>query len=308
MNNKLLMLITCFVLVSCTPIKQNLPQQSVKPYRDTNAYAHGNWVLLIQSSSKDWYYDPKTLSKDDDGIVSFQSYWAPKSVAVDIVNTPTNKEGMLTALTQESKKDFGEDGDMAFDPKAYGPYLQQIDCATHAHASQSLIDGSCDLSEAPPESKNSVKADFVDCWRKVKPKTAIAFIENRICGRKFPMEVVRNYFLFQDEASPLPINQANLAAPQFYEVINNEYIVLDSKKNVREMRLSTFLLDKNLTPGHNYLYRANCGEKVDSLSVLGKAVDGFKPVGDPKSLSGVAYNRLCGDHGTYMTLVKSYTH
>jgi hypothetical protein len=318
------------LLLGCTSTPITTTQKKI-PFADPKTYEQGNWILLAQSDSKDWYYDPATLSEGDDGVVNFWSYWRPQEVLPD--NARDSKNQTIASISPSSDAPSAKKVNQAqenengtqFDPKVYGPYLQKIDCLSHFHAAQSLIDGSCDLSEAPADAKNGAVTDSMDCWRKVKPKTAIAFLENRVCGRKFPMEVIRNYFLYQsapgqiNASQELPIGaidqqaapkhkktQSDLAA-MFYEVINNEYIVIDDKKNIREMRVSSVFLDKNLTPDANFIYRANCTDKTDSLSVPTKAAMVMRPIGASTSLSGVAFNRLCANHGSYMHQVKNFT-
>ncbi|WP_353432700.1 hypothetical protein [Polynucleobacter sp. MWH-UH23A] len=326
MRIKFIPLIFLIAVFGCTPLPLVQTQKKIEPYQDANAYSQGNWIVLAQSSSKDWYYDPSTLSKDDEGMILFWSYWVPKSVATN-TNLSIDQKAVPGGPAQEQVNDPSLKNP-PFNSKIYGPYLQKIDCFTNFHSSESLIDGSCDLSEAPAEAQSAIIKVTIDCWRKVKPKTAIAFIENRVCGRKFPMDTIRNYFLFQDQEVSSPSKKAgssestsslgdgavkklpeakNRPSELFYEVVNNEYIVIDAKKNVREMRISSYFLDKNLSPRQNYLYRASCSEKVDHLYPLGKSAGPMRAIGAPTSLSGVAFNRICADHGKYMTQVTRFT-
>jgi len=91
--------------------------------------------------------------------------------------------------------------------------------------------------------------------------------------------------------------------PVFYEVINNEIIMIDDKKNIREMKVSSYLLDKEFPKRSDYVFRANCGDKQLSFAPLGKPVV-LKDLGAiPDSLENVAFNRLCGDHGEYMKII-----
>jgi len=321
MKNKSIFLIIFLVLAGCYKMKPESLNKTTDTYRDFNSYSQGDWVLLAQSLSKDWYYDPKTLLQND-GVVSFWSYWEPNTKQLNANVLSDGKDKSLNALSDDLVKTANKDIGVEFGPKAYGPYLQKIDCLTNTHLSQSLIDGSCDASDAPLEAQNSSRgSDFLDCWRNVKPKTAIAYIQTRVCGRKFPLETLKNYFLFQKKLPLIATNQPNSSettnvsnpvkntsfVDDFYEVINNEYILLDAKKNIREMRVASYFLDKNLTHRQDFLYRANCSDKFDSLLPVGKVDLVMKLVGDPTSLSGVAFNRICGNHGNYMSQVKNYT-
>jgi hypothetical protein len=303
MKNTLGTLLIVSVLSGCNQINPVAIKKDSKTFQDPNAYAQGKWSFLAESISKLWYYDSSSLTKNPEGVVSFESYSISASKLVgndkNLQNIPVDKmDGM--------------------NPQIYGPYIQKIDCLFHYHSSQSMIDGSCDLSEAPPEVRNSGMKDQMDCWRKIKPKTAIAFIENRVCGRKLPMETIRNYFLFQDDplisggvqSNPVLLKDSNLHADgssKFYDVVNNEYILIDAKRNIRQMRVTSYILDKNLSSDGDYLYQASCSEKVDRLAKIGQGVAAMKPIGNSISFSGVAFNRICANHNQYMQLVKNFS-
>ena len=74
MKNTLVTLLIASVLTGCTQITPIAAQKELKPFQDPNAYAQGNWAFLAKSISKLWYYDPTSLTKDAEGIVSFESY------------------------------------------------------------------------------------------------------------------------------------------------------------------------------------------------------------------------------------------
>lgn len=317
MKNKLLPLIVFIFLVACTSTPLLLRPKEAKPFRDPDTYARGNWTLLAQSKSKDWYYDSASLKKLDDEIVSFWSYSMPSSSASKLITKTSPNSENLESKAANLQKDLNQNNESSFHPLIYGPYLQKIDCASHYHSSESLIDGSCDLSEASPQAQNSIIKDPIECWRKIKPKTAMAFIENRICGRKFPMEGARNFFLFQDDPSQSsndgsrPMNSEvkfdkPVVARSYFEIIGNEYKVIDTKRDIRQMRVASYLLDKNLTNNGFYIYQASCIEKSDSLTKAGSGASIMKPIGDKTSFSGVAFNRVCANHGNYMNLVKNF--
>lgn len=256
---------------------------------------HGNWTLLIQSSTKIWYWDVDTLFEDNSGVISFWSYWT------QVLSSGDLNENSL------------------FESKSYGPYIQKIDLTTFSHSSESIVDGRCDLSDASEDVQNNDRSDSIECWRKIKPKTAIAFMMTRVCGRRFTLETQKNYFLFQsDNATPSSngfIGERSskniLIEPsqgvKFFEVVDNQYLLIDPKKNIREMRIASFYLDKSLSQGEEYVYRASCEEEINSLTLAGKPSVKMEKIGEYNSLSRVAFNRFCSDHGKYVSLVKVYS-
>jgi hypothetical protein len=170
-------------------------------------------------------------------------------------------------------------------------------------------------------------------WIKIKPKTAMAYVRTRVCGRKFLDDKNVNYFLFQEgqmkvvtvklpekKAAPTPgelmiaeftkLNQpeenqtsASSSAqsfPVFYEVINNTVTVIDPKKDIREMRISSYELNKEFPKLADYVFRADCQKKTYSFFVPSKSSPFQELTDSPESLPNVAFNRVCGDHGDYM--------
>ena len=268
-------------LAGCTQL--NLPLQKItKPYQDETAYREGSWTLLAESLSKDWYYDPITLVQDNDQLISFRSYWIPNQ--------------------KSEASDFFRSG-------IVGPYLQKIDCIGNNQLSESLVDQSCDLSAAVDPPPN-VKPGASECWNKIKPKTAMAYIYARVCGRKFALEKTTNFYLYQVDRishNPKDVEGGKLASPIFYEVLNNEFIVIDTKRDIREMKISSYHLDENASHESDYIYSADCENRMDSLSKIGSIKLPFHAVGNATSLSGVAFNRICENHGSYMQQVKAYT-
>jgi hypothetical protein len=161
----------------------------------------------------------------------------------------------------------------------------------------------------------------------------MAYVRTRVCGRKFLDDKNVNYFLFQEgqmkvvkvkppekKTPPTPgelmaaeftklnqpeeiqtsVSSSAQSFPVFYEVINNTVTVIDPKKDIREMRVSSYELNKEFPKLADYVFRADCQNKTYSFSVQGK----FSPLQDltdsPESLPNVAFNRVCGDHGDYM--------
>ena len=126
-----------------------------------------------------------------------------------------------------------------------------------------------------------------------------------------------NYFLYQDglvktpkEKSEDPIVQAidalsppNPNFPTFFEVLNNEVLVVDAKKDIREIKISSYILEKDFPKIADLTYTANCQSNTYSVKVQGKASAVTGTVEGKENLAAVAFNRACGDHGTYMKTI-----
>jgi hypothetical protein len=100
-------------------------------------------------------------------------------------------------------------------------------------------------------------------------------------------------------------DNATVNVPIFYDVINNEIRLVDSKKDIRSMRISSYFLNKNLTKKSDYLFTANCQAKTFSFVPLGKPPQYQELEASKQSLSSVAFDRACGNHGDYMNIVTS---
>lgn len=306
-------------LNGCTQIIAPIPKRAPEPYRDLNSFLHGNWILLAESSTKDWYYDPESIQMEQGGPITFWSYWTPKKIdLVDVKNSEFKQDSSSATLVGIQVSEVDTSVGSPFEPSAIGPYLQKIDCFTNTHLEESLIDGRCESSEISSNSQGPIKPDAVECWRNIKPKTAMAYIKTRVCGRRFVLENTTNYYLYQTnslQSFNSPPGEAidwgeikkSAVTKKFYEVINNEYIVVDSENNIREMRIASYFLDKKGSYDAEYLYRANCQTGLDSLIKMGQFKAAMNPVGEPTSLSGVAFNRICGNHSEYMRQVRVYT-
>jgi hypothetical protein len=166
-------------------------------------------------------------------------------------------------------------------------------------------------------------------WVKIAPRTAMAFVRSRLCGRKFIDDQNVNYFLYQEGALPAPISQRapvevfdekqnkqivlpkeepvtesmDAKSPIFYDVVNNEVNVIDAKKDVRQMRLSSYVLGKDLAKQADYVFTANCQENSYALTTQGQTPKSSGPIGTSDSMAAVAFNRACGNHGAYMKLL-----
>ena len=271
-----------------------IPPLNQKDFKDRT------WILLAESKTKSWFYDPYTLIEDEDGVLSFAAYIAPREKN----NLP------------------------AFNSTIIGPYLQKLDCFSNNQWSETLH--TKDLLAQRPLAGDA-KPINGSGWVKIKPKTAMAYVRSRLCGRKFIDDQNVNYFLFQDGALPAPIAKkvpvevfdqkegkqivtlaqeevtepSNAKPPIFYEVINNEVTIVDSKKEIRQLRINAYYLDKNLSKQADYIFTANCSDNSYAMTAAGaaqklSATNGA--IGAKDSLSAVAFNRACGTHGAYMKM------
>jgi hypothetical protein len=91
--------------------------------------------------------------------------------------------------------------------------------------------------------------------------------------------------------------------PIFYEVINNEVTILDSKKEIRQMKLSAHFLDKDFSKQSDYIFTANCSENSYSMTGQVQIAKSNSVISEKNSLAAVAFNRACGNHGAYVKLV-----
>jgi hypothetical protein len=284
--------LTILALIGCGQTPNKPKKIDLPTYQDSAAYVNGKWILIADTRTKDWYFDPYSLTMDS-GVVSFRSFWVPINSKVSTI--------------------FG------FNKNATGPYLQEIDCTTNYQLSKTLTDERCDTYEPGVDGKPSFSPKGEDrCWHSIKPRTAMALIKHRVCGRSFPTNKNINYFLYQDgrtAASGKDALKFNNDAPQslnstastLYEVVNNEYIVADEKNNIRKMKIEAYMLDKYGTFNSEYSYQANCINQTYSITKFENSKPVMLPIGDRTSLSAVAFNRICGDHGQYMHQVSAFT-
>lgn len=309
----LLLMVGCTFLPPLPPVERITKSKVQNPFfyippENLKDFQARHWILLAESQGRNWFYAPYSVNEDEDGIVSFDAYIAPR------VNHP--------AINQ-------------FNATITGPFLQKIDCFGNFQWSEIFY-----ADQLPPQESyvNPQNPTMEYGWIKIRPKSAMAYIRARICGRKFLDDKNINYFLYQEgrmpavQVRPAPIPRTPTTPlgalmaeqfykpyppvdlgtgpgsspqkpPVFYEVINNEIFVVDDKKNIREMKISSYLLDKEFPKLADYVFRANCGEKKLSFTPAGKPVI-FKDLGaTPDSLENVAFNRVCGDHGEYMKII-----
>ncbi|MBU3623216.1 hypothetical protein [Polynucleobacter sp. AP-Latsch-80-C2] len=257
-----------------------IPPENLKDYQDRS------WILLAESSTKNWFYDPYTLTEDEDGVITFDAFISPR---------------------EKNRLD-------RFNPTIVGPYRQKMDCLGNHQWSEIFYAQNIPPAVAMSQANDPTKEYG---WIKIRPKTAMAYIRSKICGRKFIDEKNINYFLYQDgqvktekEKSTDPIIQASdslsSAAPNFptfFEVINNEVLVVDSKKDVREIKISSYVLDKDFPKKGDFTFTANCQSNTYSVQVQGKGSSIRGTVEGKESLAAVAFNRACGNHGTYMKAI-----
>ena len=79
--------------------------------------------------------------------------------------------------------------------------------------------------------------------------------------------------------------------------------MVDSKKDVREIKISSYVLDKDFPKKGDFTFTANCQSNTYSVQVQGKGGSIRGTVEGKESLAAVAFNRACGNHGTYMKAV-----
>ena len=257
-----------------------IPPENLKDYQDRS------WILLSESSTKNWFYDPYTLTEDEDGVITFDAFISPR---------------------EKNRLD-------RFNSTIVGPYRQKIDCFGNYQWSEIFYAQNIPPAVAMSQANDPTKEYG---WIKIRPKTAIAYIRSKICGRKFIDEKNVNYFLYQDgqvktekEKSTDPIIQASDALspaapnfPTFFEGINNEVLGLVSKRDVREIKIASYVLDKDFPKKGDFTFTANCQSNTYSVQVQGKGAAIRGTVEGKESLAAVAFNRACGDHGAYMKAV-----
>ena len=274
-----------------------IPPMNLKDYKDRH------WILLAESSENNWFYDPYSLSEDEEGVVTFDAFFAPRK-------TPPGLNRFNASIT--------------------GPFLQKIDCFSNHQWSEIFYADKMPAQETFVNPRNP-KLEYG--WIKIKPKSAMAYVRTRVCGRKFLDDKNVNYFLFQEgqmkvvkvklpekKAPPTPgelmvaeftklsqpeetqtsASSSAQSFPVFYEVINNTVTVIDPKKDLREMRVSSYELNQEFPKLADYVFRADCQKKTYSFSVQGKSSPVQELTDSPESLPNVAFNRACGDHGDYM--------
>ena len=89
-------------------------------------------------------------------------------------------------------------------------------------------------------------------------------------------------------------------SPVFYEVINNEVAIIDQKKNIRQLKVSSYLLDKNFAKQGDYVLMADCQNRQISCGPQGTPQKWVAVPDEKNSFGAVGFNRACGDHGSYM--------
>ena len=262
-----------------------IPPENLKDYQDRS------WILLAESSNKNWFYDPYTLSEDEDGITTFDMF------IVDRENDPRLQP---------------------FNASSIGPFRQKIDCFSNYQWSEIFY---ADKMPKQENYSNPLKPNQEWGWIKIKPRTSMAYIRARICGRKFIDDKNVNYFLYQEgDFASTKISQDNVkqqsildsglsskplkeGAPIFYEVVNNEIVIVDAKKDIRQLRIASYNLDKNFSRRGDYIFQANCQSKFYRFAPQGQALK-TQELGSAKdAFANVAFNRVCGDHGKYMQVI-----
>ena len=243
-----------------------VPTLNQKDYKDRT------WILLAESKTKIWFYDPYSLSEDEEGILTYDAFIAPRE-----------KNNLAT-----------------YNATIVGPYLQKLDCFSNNQWSETFY-------TKEPFTQRPLVGDAKPVngsgWVKISPRTAMAYVRSRLCGRKFIDDQNINYFLYQD----VLLDSDNAKPPVFYEVVNNEVTITDSKKDVRQIRISAYFLDKDLTKQADYIFTAHCQENSYAVSGQGQREKISNAVGVKDSMQAVAFNRACGNHGSYMKVVSRGT-
>lgn len=274
-------------------------------------YQSRHWILLAESKENTWFYDPYSLSEDGEDIVSFDAYISPRPMPAGLDR---------------------------FNASIVGPYRQRIDCFSNHQWSETFYADKMPNQETFVNPRNP-RLEYG--WIKIKPKSAMAYIRTRVCGRKFIDDTNVNYFLYQEGLmkaykskkgdlveKKLPLTPGELMVAEytnvgpakdsdkgsgttnetlavFYEVINNRLTIVDPNKNIREMRVSSYVLDQEFPKLMDYVFRANCDNKTYSFTPYGKPPVMQELSSDYQSLPNVAFDRACGDHGVYMKLSTS---
>jgi len=278
MRNLLLLLV---ILVSGCTLSPNLSNTSIDemmsekmespfffvPPLNLQDYKDRTWILLAESENRKWFYDPYTLSEDEDGVISFDMFNAPRIY----------------------KQDLDQ-----FNAMIVGPYLQKIDCFSSNQWSETFYTKNL---PAPQVTSPKVKPINGSGWVKIKPRTAMAYIRTRVCGRKFIDDANVNYFLYQDSEM-----SAAQVTPTFFEVIDNKVVVVDAKRDIREMRIASYALEKEFPKKGEFVYRADCQGNTNNLLGPDKKLVIAGAVGPKGSLSSVTFNRACENHGDYMKI------
>lgn len=263
----------------------NIPPENLKDYQERT------WILLAESKALNWYYDPYTLQEDDDGVISFDA----------VISARENAERL-----------------QPFNATITGPYRQKIDCFSNHHWSEIFY---ADKMPKQENYFNPLKPTQEWGWIKIKPRTSMAYIRARICGRKFIDDQNVNYFLYQEgelknTTSPQenvkqqtiidagqPPKSLQEIVPIFYEVLNNEITVVDKKRDIRQMRIASYNLDKDFSRRGDYLFQANCQSQSYGFAPQGNPLK-IEALGNIKNdFANVAFNRACGDHGKYMQVI-----
>jgi hypothetical protein len=306
MKKLIFLIISIIVGCSSGPLRQNyqamMDEEVESPFfymppLNQKDYSERTWILLAESKSKVWFYDPYSLSEDEDGVLTYDAFIAPRE-----------RNNLAT-----------------YNATMVGPYRQKLDCFGNNQWPETLYTQNI-VSKAPLI--GDTKPVNGSGWVKIVPKTAMAYVRSRLCGRKFIDDKNVNYFLYQEGALPLlipqkapvevfdekenkqlvltkqdPVAEAlNTSPPIFYEVINNEVTIIDSKKDIRRMKLSSYVLSKDFTKQADYFFTASCEDNSYVLSIQGQGNKSGGALEVKDSLAAVAFNRACGNHGSYMKL------
>ena len=156
-------------------------------------YADRTWILLAESKTKNWFYDPYTLTEDEDGVLTYDAFIAPRE-----------KNNLAT-----------------YNATMVGPFRQKIDCFSSNQWSETLYTQNI-VSKGPLV--GDIKPVNGSGWVKIAPGTAMAYVRSRLCGRKFIDDQNINYFLYQEGSLPAPISQK--APVEIFDEKENKQLVI----------------------------------------------------------------------------------
>jgi hypothetical protein len=121
--------------ITAAPVEHpffNIPPMNLEDYQSRT------WILLAESSSRAWFYDPYSLIQDKDEIVSYDAFFVPRS---------------------------DKDNLQQFNATMVGPYRQKIDCFSNHQWSETFY---ADKMPNQETYKNPQKPNLEYGWIKIK--------------------------------------------------------------------------------------------------------------------------------------------
>lgn len=122
-----------------------------------------------------------------------------------------------------------------------------------------------------------------------------------------PEPILPQPLIFNALYKPINLGGSPPPPPIVFDILYKQ-ILIDAKNGNKEMRLISYKLDKLLSDETLWSFRADCQNEKYQMNKLGDKVAGeWQIIGNAISLSGVAFNRACGNHGDYMNTVNEFT-